>query len=264
MILKKSIWAIAALVLLVVGCNSKPNLKYPEISGHRGAENIAPENTMASLDSCIKYNIEFAECDIIISKDSVFYILHDHTLDRTTNGTGPIAEWNSADIDTLDAGSWFGEKFKGQRVPKLTDFLKKAKESGLKLTLDYRTGDITKMVDLVREAGMIENCTYVFYNTDDYFELKNNNPDVNMLQAYIDGASDYDKIYAEMKPNIAVIYLDSLTLELSRHIKKDGVKVLALAFNKDATPEELYQRAAELEVDVIATGNPEAMKKMNK
>lgn len=264
MLIKRTFLALFAIALLIVGCNSKPNLKYPEVSGHRGAKNIAPENTMASLDSCIKYNIEFAECDIIISKDSVFYILHDRTLDRTTNGSGAIAEWNSADIDTLDAGSWFGEDFKGQRVPRLDAFLKKAKEGGLKLTLDYRTGDIDKMVEHVREAGMIENCTYVFYNTDDYFQLKNNNPDINMLQAYINGASDYDKVYAEMQPDIAVIYLDSLTLELSRHIKKDGVRVLALAFNKDVTPEELYKRAAELEVDVIATDYPEVMKRINK
>lgn len=74
-------------------------------SAHRGAATIAPENTMASVDSCIKYGVGNIECDVCISKDSVFYVLHDSTLDRTTNGTGAISQWLSTDIDTLDAGS---------------------------------------------------------------------------------------------------------------------------------------------------------------
>ena len=103
-------------------CKSEP-VRLPELSGHRGADCIAPENTLASADSCIKYKIDFMECDICISKDSVFYLLHDSTLDRTTNGTGLIREWLSADIDTLDAGSWFGEKFSGQCVPPVGRFI---------------------------------------------------------------------------------------------------------------------------------------------
>lgn len=75
-------------------CKSEP-IRLPELSGHRGADCIAPENTLASADSCIKYKIDFMECDICISKDSVFYLLHDSTLDRTTNGTGLIREWLS-------------------------------------------------------------------------------------------------------------------------------------------------------------------------
>ena len=93
---------------------------------------------------------------------SVFYLLHDSTLDRTTNGTGLIREWLSADIDTLDAGSWFGEKFSGQCVPRLDVLLRKAKQNGLKLTLDYRTGDFGQLLNLVRSEGMLENCTFTF------------------------------------------------------------------------------------------------------
>lgn len=126
-----SIVVYAFLALWMGACKSEP-IRLPELSGHRGADCIAPENTLASADSCIKYKIDFMECDICISKDSVFYLLHDSTLDRTTNGTGLIREWLSADIDTLDAGSWFGEKFSGQCVPRLDVLLRKAKQNGLK------------------------------------------------------------------------------------------------------------------------------------
>lgn len=125
-----SIVVYAFLALWMGACKSEP-IRLPELSGHRGADCIAPENTLASADSCIKYKIDFMECDICISKDSVFYLLHDSTFDRTTNGTGLIREWLSADIDTLDAGSWFGEKFSGQCVPRLDVLLRKAKQNGL-------------------------------------------------------------------------------------------------------------------------------------
>ena len=82
-----SIVVYAFLALWMGACKSEP-IRLPELSGHRGADCIAPENTLASADSCIKYKIDFMECDICISKDSVFYLLHDSTLDRTTNGTG--------------------------------------------------------------------------------------------------------------------------------------------------------------------------------
>ena len=138
-------------------CKSEP-IRLPELSGHRGADCIAPENTLASADSCIKYKIDFMECDICISKDSVFYLLHDSTLDRTTNGTGLIREWLSADIDTLDAGSWFGEKFSGQCVPRLDVLLRKAKQNGLKLTLDLKRGvDADKLMAKLFKATPLED-----------------------------------------------------------------------------------------------------------
>ena len=115
---------IAALILIsAASCARHP---FPAISGHRGANFIAPENTLASADSCIRYGVDVMECDVVLSKDSVFYILHDSLLNRTTNGTGPIGEWLSRDLDTLDAGSWFGPEWKGQKLPRFSALLEKA------------------------------------------------------------------------------------------------------------------------------------------
>lgn len=88
--MKKPVLALLSIILLTAGCSQRPaaTTKIPLTSAHRGAATIAPENTMASVDSCIKYGVGNIECDVCISKDSVFYVLHDSTLDRTTNGTG--------------------------------------------------------------------------------------------------------------------------------------------------------------------------------
>ena len=250
-----SIVVYAFLALWMGACKSEP-IRLPELSGHRGADCIAPENTLASADSCIKYKIDFMECDICISKDNVFYLLHDSTLDRTTNGTGLIREWLSADIDTLDAGSWFGEKFSGQCVPRLDVLLRKAKQNGLKLTLDYRTGDFGQLLDLVRREGMLENCTFTFWSDKEAKAFRQVAPEIRTLQAYVGGGAELDKVIAEINPNIAVIRIDSLDKLLVERCHKKGLKVLALALGTDDV-EESDRKAIELGVDVLATDRPE-------
>lgn len=160
--MKKPVLALLSIILLTAGCSQRPaaTTKIPLTSAHRGAATIAPENTMASVDSCIKYGVGNIECDVCISKDSVFYVLHDSTLDRTTNGTGAISQWLSADIDTLDAGSWFAPRFAGQRVLRLTDLLRKAKEHGLRITIDYRNGSLHQLLNLIKDEGMLENTVH--------------------------------------------------------------------------------------------------------
>lgn len=242
-------------ILLVVACQSKTG-HFPKISGHRGASFIAPENTLASIDSCIKYKVDLAECDVCISKDSVFYLLHDSTLDRTTNGSGAIANWMSYDIDTLDAGSWFNPVFKGVRVPRLEDALRRAKQGKLELTIDYRNGNLKRMLDLIRREGMLDHCTFVFYSEDDFKAFRKLAPQVKRLQAYIRTNKDFDYVIDSLKPDIAVVRLDSITPQWISRCHEAGMKVLALAL-KSSAPDEDYIRAARLGVDVIATDRPE-------
>ncbi|WP_417668129.1 glycerophosphodiester phosphodiesterase [Roseibium sp.] len=90
---------------------------------HRGASRIAPENTMAALEAAIALGAYAVEFDIRTSRDDVLYVLHDDTVDRTTDGSGRIEDMTSTEIDRLDAGSWFSPEFVGQRVPRLDTFL---------------------------------------------------------------------------------------------------------------------------------------------
>lgn len=254
---------VCALSLLLVGACKSDFVQLPELSGHRGADYIAPENTLASADSCIKYKIDLMECDIRISKDSVFYLLHDSTLDRTTNGSGPIGEWLSADIDTLDAGSWFGEEFKGQRVPRLETLLRKAKQSGLKLTLDYRSGDLGQLVGLLRREDMLENCTFTFMSDRKAKAFREIAPEVKTLQAYVENGDELDEVITELNPNIAVIRMDSLDKHLVKRCHEKGLRVLALALSGSST-EEIYSKAIELGIDVLGTDRPELFVKKYK
>lgn len=256
--MRKLLYILLVIILFCSSCSKQHTspVKIPITSGHRGANAIAPENTMASADSCIKYGVDYMECDLCISKDSVFYLLHDSTLDRTTNGTGKISNWMSADIDTLDAGSWFGPEFAGQRVLRFADLLLKAKESGLKLTIDYRNGDIQKLLALIKSEGMLKNCNFTFYNEEMSKQFRKLAPEVKTLQAYVKNEADLDRVVKEISPNIAVIRLDSLTPEFVDKCHKYNLKVLALVLGLDDKTID-NQRAVDLGIDAIATDRPE-------
>lgn len=88
-----------------------------KVIGHRGAAAYAPENTIASFEKALTLGCHFIEFDVMCSQDGEPFIMHDDNLKRTTNGKGEMGEANSEYIQTLDAGSWFARRYKGEKVP---------------------------------------------------------------------------------------------------------------------------------------------------
>lgn len=87
------------------------------ICAHRGANNTHPENTIAAFNEAIRLGAEMIEFDVRMTKDKKLVIMHDKSVDRTTNGTGLVNELSLHEIQLLDAGAWKSEKFKGEKVP---------------------------------------------------------------------------------------------------------------------------------------------------
>lgn len=98
-------------------------LKLPRIIGHRGCAAYAPENTLESIHTAADMGVKWVELDVKLTSDQVPVIFHDDTLDRTTNGSGKMAETTFEDLRQLEAGSWFGESFIGVKIPKLEEAL---------------------------------------------------------------------------------------------------------------------------------------------
>jgi glycerophosphoryl diester phosphodiesterase len=97
--------------------------EHRRVVGHRGAAGRAPENTRAAFRLGWELGADMVELDVRLTADGHPVVLHDATLDRTTNGTGPVAERTLAEIQALDAGARFGPAFAGERVPTLTEAL---------------------------------------------------------------------------------------------------------------------------------------------
>ncbi|MBY0148410.1 glycerophosphodiester phosphodiesterase family protein [Neobacillus niacini] len=90
---------------------------------HRGASGYAPENTIAAFDKGVDMKSDYIEIDVQRSKDGELVIIHDTTVDRTTDGTGRVKELTFEQIRSLDAGSWKGEEFKGEKIPTFDEIL---------------------------------------------------------------------------------------------------------------------------------------------
>ncbi len=94
-----------------------------EIMAHRGSRINRPENTLAAFEEAVRVGADGIELDVHLSQDGQVVVLHDETLDRTTDGSGFVHEWTLADLQQLDAGSWFDPAFSGQRIPSLAEVL---------------------------------------------------------------------------------------------------------------------------------------------
>ncbi|MBX6395540.1 MAG: glycerophosphodiester phosphodiesterase [Alicyclobacillaceae bacterium] len=90
---------------------------------HRGASAEAPENTLAAFRRAVSLGVPGIELDVQLSRDGVPVVLHDPTLDRTTDGRGWVGDWTWEELRRLDAGRWFGPAFAGERIPSLAEVL---------------------------------------------------------------------------------------------------------------------------------------------
>jgi len=92
------------------------------VAGHRGVARYFPENTLVGFEAAIELGCDMVENDVHMTKDGELVLMHDHKVDRTTNGEGLISEMTLEQVKALDAGAWKDPKFAGTRVPTLREF----------------------------------------------------------------------------------------------------------------------------------------------
>lgn len=112
---------------------------FPAIIGHRGVKAHAPENTLASFSLAAEVGLQWVEIDTTLCGSGECVVIHDDTLTRCSNGQGNVYQQTLADLSQLDAGSWFSNRFQGERIPSLQQGLKHIDNLGLALNLEIKT-----------------------------------------------------------------------------------------------------------------------------
>ena len=124
------------------------------VIGHRGNPVEAPENTLASIAAAFAAGADIVEIDVRLSRDRVPVVIHDDTVDRTTDGAGFVADKTLAELKALDAGSWKDERFSGERIPTLVEALVAARGKG-PLLLDVPVPGMGPIIaEAFRTAGI--------------------------------------------------------------------------------------------------------------
>jgi glycerophosphoryl diester phosphodiesterase len=105
------------------GWSKAAEIKSPWIIAHRGYRAKYPENTLIAFQAALDARVTMIELDVMPTRDGKLVIMHDQTIDRTTNGCGPVNSYSLKELKKLDAGSWFSPAFAGQHVPELKEVL---------------------------------------------------------------------------------------------------------------------------------------------
>ncbi|MGW2551201.1 glycerophosphodiester phosphodiesterase [Streptomyces sp. NPDC001635] len=141
----------------------------PVVVAHRGASAYAPENTLAAVDRAAAMGIDWVENDVQRTKDGRLVVIHDATLNRTTDAKrlypqrAPwrVKDFTAAEIARLDAGSWFGRRYAGARVPTLRQYLDRVSRNHQKLVLEIKNPQLypgieRQTLDLLNNEGWLD------------------------------------------------------------------------------------------------------------
>ena len=135
---------------------------------HRGASGYAPENTLAAFRKAVAMGLSFIETDLQLSRDARFVAIHDETVNRTTNGQGAVHDLTLAELRRLDAGSWFGSAFTGERIPTLEEILEFAKRHDVVFYLEIKPGGSWggehALIGALRESGEIARTVVISFD----------------------------------------------------------------------------------------------------
>jgi len=152
-----------------------------QIIAHRGASGLAPENTLAAIREALRLRVDGIEIDVHLSRDGDVMVIHDPTVDRTTNGSGRINEMTANKLQQLDAGSWFASRFAGERIPLLREVLEMI-DGKCRLLIEIKkegrdnAGIEKRVLDLLQSPGSREWCVVQSFNDSVLQQLEKLDP----------------------------------------------------------------------------------------
>lgn len=144
---------------------------------HRGYNLIAPENTLSAFRLSKAYGFDYVETDVRFTSDGIPVLLHDPTIDRTSNGSGKIAEITYAQVSQYDFGSWKAPEYTGEKIPTFKEFIELCKNLNLKPYIEVYAhltevdNGAKTLVDIIKEYDMLDNVTWISFNGDALDEI---------------------------------------------------------------------------------------------
>jgi len=202
------------------------------IGGHRGNPAHHPENTMRSFRSAIAAGCDLLECDVHLSSDGRLVVIHDHTLERTTNGTGMVRDHTAAELRRLDAGQ-------GEHIPLLQEVVELAiGKVGLvieikQIPIQY-PGLEEKLVNMLRQLGAVADCAVVSFHHPSIRLLRDMEPSLQL--GVLEGARPIDpaRLMREAGADVFSPHWGAMDPQLVKDIHSAGGAVGVWTVDDDA------------------------------
>ncbi|HEY3313106.1 MAG TPA: glycerophosphodiester phosphodiesterase family protein [Anaerolineales bacterium] len=231
----------------------------PIFFAHRGASAYAPENTLAAFELAARQGAPAIEFDVKLTSDRKVVIIHDLSLDRTTNGSGPVARQSLAALRELDAGSWMSEEFRGEKIPLLEEVFEAV---GNKLLINieltnYGTpfdGLVGEVAALVRKHGLQEKIIFSSFSPPNLAAAQRLLPDVPRGQLIPEGRQGWMQRLAArfMSLDAEHPFTSDVDAGLVQRLHGRGRRIHAWTVNDPAEMRRLYA----IGVDGIFSDDP--------
>jgi glycerophosphoryl diester phosphodiesterase len=238
--------------------------KYPVmVIAHRGFSGATPENTLASFQKAIEIGSDMIELDVQLSKDGKLVVLHDDTLDRTTNGQGRVVDYDLQELKKLDAGSWLGAQFSGEKIPTLEEVLDLAKGRVL-VNIEIKHPEhgqypITELADQalkgVKKAGVIDQVIFSSFNPAALEWIKKNEPRVWVALLYHRAWNSLPEVTGGKQYSVLNLRNSYLTKTKIDKIRREGLRVNVYTVNSEEELEQFVRWG----VDGIITNHPDRL-----
>jgi glycerophosphoryl diester phosphodiesterase len=234
----------------------------PFVIGHRGAAGYAPENTMVSFERGIALRADAIELDIHPSSDGELVVIHDPTLERTTNGTGFVSAHTLAQLQQLDAGSWFDASFKDCRIPTLVEVLDWAR-GRTKVVIEIKQGPIfystieELLIATLDRTQMRNDVLVISFDHHSVHKLKQLAPDIPTGVLYAGRCIDPVALARTAKADALMPYWALLTKE-----EVAAAHEADLLIAPWGGPEQNYEFILATGVDAVAADFPDRPRKV--
>lgn len=226
-----------------------------EVTAHRGSSKKAPENSMSAIMQAIDDGADYAEIDVQETADGIVVVLHDADLMKVAGLQANIWDLTLSEVQALDAGSWFGSGFKGEKVPTLEEVIRGAKgQLKLNIELKYNGNDdrlAERVVELIEKYDCVEDCVITSLEYDGLMEVREINPNIRIGFIVSVAVGRITRLPVDFLSLNSSLATSTLLVEA----KEEGLEIHVWTINN---PRQM-ERMIDMGVDNIITDYPDVL-----
>ncbi len=240
-------------------------LNFPVLIAHRGYNARYPENTLASFEAALNSGAEMIELDITLSRDRSMVVIHDDTLNRTSNGKGAVSDFTVDELKYLDAGSWFDTKFAAEKIPTLVEVLEKVNRRAV-VNIEIKSSAFedpapidaieNQVTALVRKMNLLDSVIISSFEVRFLERIAAKNPSLALgLISNKPAEASTAKKLKRMGAYSWHAWHEILTAEQVDSMHAAGLKVFSFTVNEP----QILQRLSEMSIDGVFTDDGPAL-----
>lgn len=229
---------------------------YPKIVAHRGGGKLAPENTLAAIDVGASFGHIMIEFDAKLSDDQQVFLLHDDTLERTSNGQGIAGNLPWAQLSKIDAGSWYSPKFSGEPLPLLSQVAARCRQYNMKANIEIKptTGlevETGKIVALAARQLWLDQPPPLLssFSIESLTAAKLAAPELPRGLLLDEWRDDWRELITSLECISIHLNHQLLSQQLTKQLKESGLRILVYTVNSPSRASQLLAWG----VDAICT-----------